>query len=227
VTITSSFGPFAEPRTASSYPAFSFCPARRACPALGRSSRRCFPLRNNGSERGLLGVAPHPDFASTQFGGPAPDNAHFTGVIIRLNEDGSAPADNPFFTVGQRKGGEEGANLQKIFAYGVRNSFGLAFDPLSGHLWDEQNGDDSFDELNLVEPGSNLGWVQIMGPAAQIADFKTIETTLSPFDLQQQRWPPTNIADSAAGRSARNTKAICSSARRGRLFRMDMCSVSI
>jgi aldose sugar dehydrogenase len=134
-----------------------------------------------------------------QFGGPAPDNAHFTGVIIRLNDDGSTPTDNPFFKAGEQIGGEVGANVQKIFAYGVRNSFGIAFDPVSGNLWDEQNADDSFDELNLVEAGSNLGWVQIMGPVARIADFKTIETTVvSPFDLQQRRWPPTNIADSAA-----------------------------
>ena len=63
-------------------------------------------------------------------------------------------------------------------AYGVRNSFGLAFDPESGHLWDSQNGDDSFDELNRVEPGSNLGWIQVMGPISRVAQFKQIETTL-------------------------------------------------
>lgn len=67
-------------------------------------------------------------------------------------------------------GGEAGANIQKVFAYGVRNSFGMAFDPKSGNLWDQQNGDDSFDELNLVEPGANLGWIQFMGPASRIAD---------------------------------------------------------
>jgi glucose/arabinose dehydrogenase len=133
-----------------------------------------------------------------QFGGPAPDNAHLTGVIIRLNDDGSTPGDNPFFKAGEQIGGEAGANIQKIFAYGVRNSFGIAFDPKSGDLWDEQNADDSFDELNRVEAGSNLGWIQIMGPVARIADFKAIETTLAPFDLQQLRWPPTNIADSGA-----------------------------
>jgi glucose/arabinose dehydrogenase len=94
-------------------------------------------------------------------------------------------------------GGEAGANIQKTFAYGVRNSFGLAFDPKSGNLWDQQNADDSYDELNRVEPGANLGWIQFMGPASRLADFKQIETTgIPPFDLQQQRWPPTNLADS-------------------------------
>jgi len=134
-----------------------------------------------------------------QLGGPAPDDAHFTGVILRLNTDGSAPADNPFFEAGAQMGGEVGANVQKIFAYGVRNSFGLAFDPVSGQLWDEQNGDDSFDELNRVEPASNLGWIQVMGPASRVAQFKAIETSPPPlFGLQQNRWPPTNIADTPA-----------------------------
>ncbi len=101
-----------------------------------------------------------------QFGGPEPDNAHLTRVILRLNDDGTTPEDNPFFEVGGRIGGEVGANIQKIFAYGVRNSFGLAVDPLSGNLWDEENGDDSFDEINLITPASNNGWVQIMGPSS-------------------------------------------------------------
>jgi glucose/arabinose dehydrogenase len=118
--------------------------------------------------------SPVPD---DQFGGPAPDNAHFTGVILRLNPDGSAPADNPFFAAGAAMGGEVGANIQKIFAYGVRNSFGIDFDPVSGALWDEQNGDDSFDEINRVEAGMNGGWVQIMGPVSHFAEFRQIETT--------------------------------------------------
>jgi glucose/arabinose dehydrogenase len=121
-----------------------------------------------------------------------------TGVILRLNDDGSTPTDNPFFTAGALRGGPAGANLQKVFAYGIRNSFGMAFDPKSGDLWDEQNGDDSFDEINRVEPGSNLGWVQVMGPIDRIAEFKEIETTFGTRDLQQLRWPPTNIADSPA-----------------------------
>ena len=79
-----------------------------------------------------------PGTPDDQFGGPEPDNAHFTGVIIRLNDDGSTPTDNPFFDAGAAIRNEAGANIQKIFAYGVRNSFGMAFDPESGALWDER-----------------------------------------------------------------------------------------
>jgi glucose/arabinose dehydrogenase len=141
-----------------------------------------------------------------QFGGPEPDNAHLSGVILRLNDDGTPPADNPFFNFGASVGGEVGANIQKIFSYGHRNSFGMAFDPFSGKLWLQENGDDSFTELNLVEAGMNGGWVQIAGPVERIAQFKQIETStaIDPikmsvyFGLQQERWPPTLIADTPA-----------------------------
>ena len=131
-----------------------------------------------------------------QFGGPEPDNAHLSGVILRLNTDGTAPSNNPFFNAGASMGNEVGANIQKIFSYGHRNSFGLAVDPVSGGIWLQENGDDSFSELNRVEPGMNAGWIQIAGPADRVAQFREIETTFgTPPALQQLRWPPTNIAN--------------------------------
>ena len=138
-----------------------------------------------------------------QFGGPAPDNAHRTGVVLRLNDDGSTPTDNPFFSAGAAMGGEVGANIQKIFSYGHRNSFGLDFDPITGDLWIQENGDDSFDELNRVTPGHNGGWIQIMGPVARITEYKEIETTFGSQILQQIRWPPVNIADSSGEAQSR------------------------
>jgi aldose sugar dehydrogenase len=139
-----------------------------------------------------------PGVPDDQFGGPEPDDAHFTGVIVRLNDDGTTPTDNPFYEVGAEIGGAAGANIQKIYAYGIRNSYGLNFDPISGDLWENENGDDTFSELNRVEPGMNSGWVQIMGPVSRVAQFKEIETSAEFFGLQQIRWPPTNIADTPA-----------------------------
>jgi glucose/arabinose dehydrogenase len=139
-----------------------------------------------------------PGIPDDQFGGPAPDDAHRTGVIVRLNDDGTAPTDNPFYDAGAAIGGEVGANIQKIYAYGIRNSYGMNFDPISGDLWENENGDDTFSELNRVEPGMNSGWVQIMGPSSRVAQFKEIETSEQFFGLQQIRWPPTNIADTPA-----------------------------
>jgi aldose sugar dehydrogenase len=131
-----------------------------------------------------------------QFGGPEPDNAHLTGVVLRLNSDGSTPTDNPFYAAGAAIGGEAGGNIQKIYTYGHRNSFGIAVDPVSGALWLQENGDDTFSELNRLEPGMNGGWIQIMGPVERIDQFKEIETTFGGQNLQQLRWPPTHIADS-------------------------------
>jgi glucose/arabinose dehydrogenase len=166
-----------------------------------------------GNLQNLVGVTFTP-FGDDQFGGPEPDDLHRTGVILRLDEDGHAPRDNPFWRVGRTMGGEVGENVQKIFAYGLRNSFGMAFDPKSGDLWEQENGDDSFSELNRVPPGMNSGWVQVMGPLSRLAQFKQIETTTTPvppdpnapngyFGLQQIRWPPTNIADTEAEARAR------------------------
>lgn len=89
--------------------------------------------------------------------GPAPDD---TGVILRVNPtDGSPSADNPFSS--------DPANpLSKYYAYGIRNSFGIEFDPVTRQLWDAENGEDVFDEINLVKPGFNSGWKQVMGPIA-------------------------------------------------------------
>ncbi len=170
--------------------------------------QKLYILAGDAGRRGQLQNLPDGPFGpgqpDDQFGGPQPDNAHLTGVILRLNDDGSTPQDNPFFQLGARIGGEVGANIQKIYAYGLRNSFGMAFDPVSADLWEEENGDDSFTELNRVEPGFNSGWVQIQGPPERIAQYKAIETSTAVdpvtgtayFGLQQVRWPPTNIADS-------------------------------
>ena len=149
------------------------------------------------------GPGPNGNQPDDQFGGPEPDNAHLTGVILRLNDDGTTPHNNPFYRAGALRGGEAGANLQKVFAYGIRNGFGMAFDPFSGRLWEAQNGDDTFTEINRVEAGANLGWVQVMGPLARLAEFKMIETSSNFFGLQQIRWSPTNIADTAEQAVAR------------------------
>jgi aldose sugar dehydrogenase len=62
----------------------------------------------------------------------------------------------------------------KYYAYGVRNSFGIDFDPLTGQLWDTENGDHSNDEINLVLPGFNSGWVKVQGKAPSNFNFSEL-----------------------------------------------------
>lgn len=165
-----------------------FGPDRTLFAVIGDNGRR-------GQMQNLANGPFGPGIVDDQYGGPAPDAAHLTGVVLRLNDDGSAPVDNPFFGVGAAIGGEVGASLQKVYAYGVRNSFGLAIDPYSGDLWETENGDDAFDEINRIEAGHNGGWIRAMGPIDRVAEFKAIELALGGASLQQVRWPPANIAD--------------------------------
>ena len=92
--------------------------------------------------------------------GPEPDD---TGVILRVNPmDGSPAPDNPFTNNDNNL-----LLLNKYYAYGIRNSFGIAFDPITGILWDTENGPSEYDEINVVKPGFNSGWQQVMGPISK------------------------------------------------------------
>lgn len=70
--------------------------------------------------------------------------SNLRGKILRLNPDGSTPATNPFDS--------------PIWAYGLRNSIGFAFDPVTGRLWQQDNGPECNDELNRIVKGANHGW---------------------------------------------------------------------
>ena len=70
---------------------------------------------------------------------------------MRLEPDGSVPADNPF-----------GAG-NPVWSYGHRNSFGICVDPGDGTLWETENGPDVDDEVNRIERGGNYGWPLVTG----------------------------------------------------------------
>jgi glucose/arabinose dehydrogenase len=72
------------------------------------------------------------------------------GKIIRITPDGAAPPDNPFVAT-------QGA-LSEIWAYGLRNAEGLAFNPADGKLWEQEHGPMGGDEINIIEKGKNYGW---------------------------------------------------------------------
>lgn len=80
----------------------------------------------------------------------AQNKANHLGKIVRLQQDGSAPADNPF--VGQA------AVATEIFTLGHRNVQGIVYDAATGKLWSHEHGPKGGDELNLLTAGSNYGW---------------------------------------------------------------------
>ena len=82
----------------------------------------------------------------------AQDPNDLGGKILRLEPDGSIPADNPF-----------GAD-NPAYSMGHRNSFGLCVDPSTGDLWETENGPGSDDEINLIHAGANYGWPDLLGP---------------------------------------------------------------
>lgn len=82
-------------------------------------------------------------------------------VVYRIDRETSEGVeDNPFY-------GSENELLHRYYAYGIRNSFGLDFDPVTNQLWMTENGENEYDEVNLVRPGFNSGWHQLMGPMAR------------------------------------------------------------
>ena len=85
------------------------------------------------------------------------------GKIHRVNDDGSTPKDNPFV-------GKDNA-VDTIWSYGHRNPQGLAWDPVSGKLWESEHGPQGGDEVNIIEPGHNYGWgVITMGTDRRVTE---------------------------------------------------------
>lgn len=112
----------------------------------------------------------------------AQDPAEHAGKILRLNDDGSAPADNPF-------AGRAGFKPE-IYALGIRNSLGLAIHPRTGALWISDNGPQGGDEIDVIGPGLNYGWPQVTYGRAYASDVDGKRSGLPPPSVQ----PPTSAA---------------------------------
>ena len=85
--------------------------------------------------------------------GHDPSNAqdrskNLRGKILRLQPGGGVPRDNPVI----------GGKRSRVYAYGIRNSYGFAFDPANGRLWETENGPSCNDEINMIRAGRNYGW---------------------------------------------------------------------
>ncbi|KAA2283208.1 PQQ-dependent sugar dehydrogenase [Candidatus Nitrosocosmicus agrestis] len=125
-------------------------------------------------------VGGHRTQAQNILTGPPPNGL---GGVLRITQDGGIvdPA-NPIFG--------KGLPLNIYYAMGIRNSFGMDFDPLTGNLWDTENGPAAGDEINLVFPGFNSGWYQIQGFVDDdILEHGTTENDLVVFGSSQYADP--------------------------------------
>jgi glucose/arabinose dehydrogenase len=110
----------------------------------------------------------------------AQDPREHGGKILRLNDDGSVPADNPFV-------GRAGYKPE-IFALGIRNAIGLTIHPETGELWETENGPQGGDEVNIIRPGLNYGWPMVTYGRAYTSDPDGKKSGLPPPSVQ----PPTS-----------------------------------
>ena len=111
----------------------------------------------SGSFGGRMAIGPDGKLYVTSgdrnFGERVQDPSNHFGKILRLNLDGSAPADNPFV-------GRAGYKPE-IWTTGHRNQLGLFFDPPTGRLWESEFGPRGGDEINLITRGGNYGWIDV------------------------------------------------------------------
>jgi glucose/arabinose dehydrogenase len=114
---------------------------------------------------------------------PAQDLSNHHGVVLRINEDGGIPPDNPFLD-------QEGAE-PATWSYGHRNPQGMVHDPSTGRLWITEHGPQGGDELNLVRAGINYGW-PVIGYGVNYGSGKAIHESTKQDGMEQPAkvWVP-------------------------------------
>lgn len=115
--------------------------------------------------------------AGGNIGSMAQDPSSLRGKILRLRDDGSVPDDNPFV-------GRAGYRPE-IYTFGHRNSLALIVHPMTGELWNNENGPNGGDEINVIVPGRNYGWPLVSFgrdyPGPRISEHPTREGFESPL----------------------------------------------
>jgi glucose/arabinose dehydrogenase len=157
-------------------------------------------LRNKFHNAGRLRFGPDGKLyvaaGDAQNGANAQNLNSLNGKVLRLNPDGTVPADNPF-------------PGKYVWSYGHRNIEGLAFDS-KGRLWEAELGNSIMDELNLIKKGANYGWPACEGVAGSCGD--------PTFVAPKQTWPV--AAASPSGLAIVDDTLYMAALRGTRLYRM-------
>ena len=112
----------------------------------------------------------------------AQDLSIISGKVIRLNDDGSVPKDNPFV--------DSAGALPEIYTLGHRMPEGLVYDRHTGKLWENEHGENGGCELNLLAPGKNYGWPLVTNSINYNGTIITKDTALPGMESPVHHWTP-------------------------------------
>jgi glucose/arabinose dehydrogenase len=115
-------------------------------------------------------------------GSSSQDPNTYSGKVLRLNEDGSAPADNPF-------AGRPG-HKPEVYTFGHRNSLGLGVHPTTGQMWQHEMGPNGGDEINILKPGANYGWPLVSLGRSYPGPWQSATFTKEGFEPPIVYWMP-------------------------------------
>ncbi len=162
---------------------------------LFTQDRKSSPGRHYGSKLAWMGDGTLLMSIGDRGGEPprAEDNADHAGTLLRLNDDGSVPDDNPF--IGH-------ANvLPEIYSYGHRNIQGLVVDPVTQDIWATEHGPRGGDELNFVEPATNYGWPVVSQGRSyrtegvyEFTEHRALDGMTDPFYVLSPTLAPSGLA---------------------------------
>ena len=115
-------------------------------------------------------------------GNGAQDPNSHAGKVLRLKDDGGVPGDNPFVSrAGYRP---------EVYSLGHRNSLGLAVHPQSGDVWQNENGPNGGDEINVIRPGRNYGWPLVSYGRTYPGPWQSQQTWKEGFEAPIVFWVP-------------------------------------
>lgn len=148
-----------------------------------------------GTEDVLVAAVPGPGAGASRFvfgpdgtifmtvgGGGSQDPSNDGGKVLRINDDGSVPADNPFV-------GMDG-HAPEVYSLGHRTSLGIAVHPGTGDIWQNENGPNGGDEINIIRAGLNYGWPEVSYGRTYQGPWQAETPTHSGYEGPRVFWMP-------------------------------------
>jgi len=127
-------------------------------------------------------------FGNAGDGSGAQNPMSHAGKVLRFNDDGTVPSDNPFY-------GREGYKPE-IYTLGHRSTLGLVVHPVTGELWESENGPNGGDEINILKAGANYGWPLVSTGRSYPGPWQSKGFSREGFEDPVVYWMPSIAASS-------------------------------